>query len=238
MKQLRLLVIAAAVIAVFASASPVFAADASRGSISASVTVGGDSLFGLSEVDARALIVANTSVPSLAPLDIACEGTTRTVAASAGVVVDVDAMLDEAYASTSSTPFELPVRYGVDAAVVRGWIAPFASSIDRPAVNSRYVVSGRSLVVTAASAGRRVEAASGSAAISASLLASLDAGGEAQPPVILTVVVVAPTITPANIGRAILIVLGKYRLYSYNVGLERVYRCAIGLRRYPTPRGS
>jgi lipoprotein-anchoring transpeptidase ErfK/SrfK len=239
MKSLRLLLVAATLLASLLVVTPAFAADVARGPIPSAATIDGVALLGLSEAEARAAIVATTSVPTLASLDIACEGTTRTVDPNPVVSVDVDAMLDEAYASSSAIPFELTVRFSVDSAVVRGWIAPFSSAIDRAAVDSVYAVAGRSLVVTPSAMGRRVDVAVGEAAISAALQASAIAGGAAQPDVVLLVVPVSPSVTPANIGRAILVVLGKYRLHSYNGGgIEKTYRCAIGMRRYSTPRGA
>jgi lipoprotein-anchoring transpeptidase ErfK/SrfK len=89
-------------------------------------------------------------------------------------------------------------------------------------------------------AGRRVDADAGAAAISTTLLAEVAATGAAQPSVTLAVVPVAPRVHESAIPRALLVVLGERKLYSYRVGgtLEKVYRCAIGMSRYPTPRGT
>jgi lipoprotein-anchoring transpeptidase ErfK/SrfK len=148
-------------------------------------------------------------------------------------------MLDEAYASSSATPFELAPRYDVDPMVVDGWVSQLSAVLDRAAVSSRYLVSGRSLTVSPSAAGRRVDADAGAADITAAVRAAIAAGGAAQPAVQLQLVGVAPAVTEATVGRATLVVLGRFKVYSYDGGrVEKTYRCAIGMRRYPTPTGT
>jgi len=224
--------------ALAASAAPAFA-DTARGPVPSPATIGGVSLFGLPEADARAAILANTANLAFAPLQIACGSTTRTVDPAGAVVVDANAMLDEAYSSVAVVPFELTPRYAVDPAVVSGWLAPFSAALDRAAVSSRYVVSGRALAVTPSASGQRLDVTAGASDVTAALRAAIAAGGAAQLPVTLQSRVVAPAVSEATIGRAILVVLSRYRVHSYSGGrVEKTYRCAIGMRRYPTPTGT
>lgn len=232
------LVALATAVALALAVSPALA-DTSRGPVPSAATVSGVSLLGLSEADARAAILSNTPALTFAPLDIACAGTTRTVDPGAAVVVDATAMLVEAYASTAAVPFELTARYAVDAAAVRGWLVPFSVALDRAAVSSRYTAVGRALAVTPSAAGQRIDVGAGAADVTAALQAAITAGGAAQPPVTLPLASVAPSVTEATVGRAIMVVLGRYKVYSYSGGrVEKTYRCAVGMRRYPTPTGT
>jgi len=233
-------ILAAALTLVLLTVPGVATAAVHEGLVPSPAVVGGVNLLGLSDADARATIVAALPVPALAPLDLTCLGSTRVFDPATAVALDVDAILDQAYSSTATDPYVIAPTYTVDQAVVRGWISTFAMGIDTAATDARYSVVRRRLRVVASVAGRRVDADAGAAAVTAALLAEVAAGGAAQPPVALAVVPVAPKVHESNLPRALLVVLGETRLYSYRVGgsLEKVYRCAIGMSRYPTPRGT
>jgi lipoprotein-anchoring transpeptidase ErfK/SrfK len=211
-----------------------------RGPVPSRAVVGGVELLGLSEADARTAIVTAVPMPVMAPLDLACLGAVRSVDPTGAVRLDVDAILDVAYASTATDPYDVAPRYLVDQAAVRGWMSLFAPGVAAAPTDARYVVVNRRLRVVPSVAGRRIDTDSGAAAISAALLAEVAADGAAQPPVTLSVVPVAPRVHESSIPRALLVVLGERKLFSYRVGggLEKTYRCAIGLSRYPTPRGT
>ena len=66
------LLLVATVVALAAGVAPALA-DVGRGPVPSAATVGGVSLFGLSEGDARAAIVANTPRLTFAPLDTCCD---------------------------------------------------------------------------------------------------------------------------------------------------------------------
>jgi lipoprotein-anchoring transpeptidase ErfK/SrfK len=232
----RVLAAAVFVALVLIGASP--AAAAGRGPVSAPALVGGVSLLGMAEDAARAAIATNTTAPTLADLDVIADGVTRTLETSGTVIVDVEAMLDEAYASTATDPFTLKTAYMVDPGAVAAVLAPIAAVTEVAPVNARHYAIGRTLSVAPSSGGRRLDRAAAITAISASLLVSAGDSGAAQPAITLVIVPVAPAITEATLGRAILISLVQRKLYLYNgAGLETVYRCAIGMRRYPTPKG-
>ncbi len=234
------LMFAAALALVLAAVPGIAAAAVHEGPVPSPAVVGGVNLLGLSDADARAAIVTAFPLPAMAPLDIACLTALRTVDPAPAVAVDVDSILDEAYASTATDPYVIAAKYRVDPAVVGSWIAPFSAAIDVPATDARYTVVRRRLSLVASVAGSRVDVAAAEAALTAAVLAEVAAGGAAQPPVVLGVVPVAPRIHESVMPRALLVVLGERKLYSYRVGgsLEKVYRCAIGMSRYPTPRGT
>jgi lipoprotein-anchoring transpeptidase ErfK/SrfK len=233
-------VLAAAVVLALAAVPGVAMAAVHTGPVPSPAVVGGVNLLGLSDAEARTAIVAALPVPAMAPLDVTCLTAVRTVDPTPAVAVDVEAILDEAYASTATDPYVIAAKYRVDHAVVLSWIAPFSAGIDAPATDARYIVMRRRLSVVASVAGRRVDVAAAEAAITAAVLAEAEAGGAAQPAVMFGVVPVAPRVHESAIPRALLVVLGETRLYSYRVGgsLEKVYRCAVGMSRYPTPRGT
>jgi lipoprotein-anchoring transpeptidase ErfK/SrfK len=233
----RSLALALCVALVLIGAAP--AAAAERGLVPAPALVDGVALLGMTEVEARAAIAANTEVPPLADLDVVVDATTWTLETSGAVIVDVEAMLDEAYASTATDPFTLTTVYAVDPGAVAGLLAPIAAATDVAAVSARHYAVGRTLRVAPSSPGRRLDRTGAAASITAALLASAGGGGAAQPAITLSVLPVAPAVTEATLGRAILISLVQRKLYLYNgAALEKVYRCAIGMRRYPTPRGA
>jgi lipoprotein-anchoring transpeptidase ErfK/SrfK len=229
------------VLALVLLASPATAfATVDRGPVPSHAVVGGTDLFSMSEADARVAVAAAFPIPAMAPLELACLGATRAVDPTGGVSLDVAAILNEAYASTATDPYAIEAKYLVDQVTVRGWISLFSVGIDTRATDARYTVVRRRLRVSNSVEGRRVDADAGAAAISSALIAEVAASGSAQPVVTLFVVPVAPRVHESSIPRALLVVLGERKLYSYRVGggLERVYRCAIGLSRYPTPRGT
>jgi lipoprotein-anchoring transpeptidase ErfK/SrfK len=233
-------VLLVAVVAALIALPSVAAAVEPRGPVPSHALVGSTDLFGLSEAEARSAITTGAPLPVMAPLEIVCLGVTRAVDPAGAVSVDVEAMLDAAYSSTATDTYALAPIHRVDQTVVRGWIALSAAGIDTPATDARYVVTRRRLRVIASTPGRRVDADAGAAAVSAALLAQASGGGLAQPPVTLVIVPVAPRVHESSMPRALLVVLGERKLYSYRVGggLEKTYRCAIGMSRYQTPRGT
>jgi L,D-transpeptidase ErfK/SrfK len=232
----RTIVAVFCVAAVLVGAAPAFAA--ARPPVPSPAFVGGVPLQSMTEDAARAAIATNTTVPHLADVSLLVEGTPRTIDANGAVAVDVERMLDEAYTSTAVATFTLTTVYAVDTGALAGLLAPMSAGTDVAAVSARHYVAGRTLCVSASSAGRRLDTGAAVASISAALLASAADGGSVQPSITLAIVPVAPAVTEATIGRAILISLAQRKLYLYNgAGLESVFRCAIGMRRYPTPRG-
>jgi lipoprotein-anchoring transpeptidase ErfK/SrfK len=214
------------------------AAAAGRPPVPSAAEVDGVALKDLTEDAARAAIAANTSVPTLADLDVIANGVTRTLETSGVVTVDVEAMLDEAYGTSTTVPFTLTTVYAVDSGAISAFLGPIAATTDVAPVSARHYAVGRTLYVAASSIGRRLDRAAALAAISAALRASAGTGGAAQPAITLSVLDVTPSVTEATLGRAILISLVQRKLYLYNgARLETVFRCAIGMRRYPTPKG-
>ncbi len=229
----------AAAIAISLWTAPAFAAD--RGLVPGDPRLGSIRLGGLSESAVRTVISAVTEVPPLASLPVRADGTTYTLNPSGIVRVDVEAMLTRAFEPTAAAEYQLAPAYSVDRTRITAWVRTVASRVARKAVNSSYAVNRRRhrLVVSAAKFGRRANQSAAVARISAALVAEAAAGGARQPAVILPVSSVAPKITKRNIGKAIMVVLSRRRVYLYSNGRRTVtYRCAVGQRAYATPTGS
>lgn len=231
-------------LAVCLSAVPAFGATAAsvqtpREPISSGAMLNGTPLTGMSEADARYLIAAASTVPTLTPVIVTGDGKRFTFPATGTVSVDVERMLAQAYATTDTTPFEVAPSYAVSSTVVARWSTTIARKIDRNPVNAKRRVSKRKLVVSAEKTGRKVDQAVTRSRIRARLIAEVTAPGVAVPEVKVAYKVLKPKVTRKNIGKAILVVLGTRRVHLYSgTKVEKSYRCAIGTRSHPTPVGT
>lgn len=232
----RLAVLVLVAVMLSASVAPAFAFD---GPVPGNAIVGGHYFIGLSEAEARSDVAA-LPVPALAPVQVLANGRSFVFDPTPAVHVDVEAMLAAIYSvtTTEAPGVDIPVSYTVDRAAIDAWVAGVAAEVDKAAVNAKYSAGARRLYLSGAASGLKLDQAGASAALYSAVLAEVAAGGAAQPPVTFTVNVVNPTITGANHGRVILVILKERRLLLYNNGkVERTYRTAVGMRRYPTPTG-
>lgn len=204
-------------------------------------TIGGQSLKGLDAAAARALILAATPVPTRSPRAFIAAGKTFTLNPSTVIKVDVEGMLAEAFAATSTPSFEVTPRYIVSTSLIRAWVdSKVASGVNRAPVSSRYVLKNSRIAVSPYVIGRRLDRAKAYAAVRSAVASSLAASAEATfPPVPLRVDAIRPSRTKANVGKAILVDESDRRLWLYKNGkLERTYRVAVGTAQYPTPKGT
>ncbi|MFA5844796.1 MAG: L,D-transpeptidase family protein [Coriobacteriia bacterium] len=210
-----------------------------RGPVPNDAIVGGVHLLGMTEADARSAIASAVVMPVLPPLSVRANGVAFTFDAATAVSVDVEAMLADAYASReTSEAFDLSPRYTVSATRVNAWLATVAARVDRTARNAARVLRGSRFLFTRSAEGRRTDRRTGAASITRALRASTATGG-VQPTVVVPVARVRPRVTEAGLGRAILVDLSERRIRLYRgTAVERTYRCAIGMPRYPTPTGS
>lgn len=227
-----------ALVAVLAfGAVPAFAVDVA-GAVPISCTVGGQQLQGLQPEAARALIRSKTPLPGLAALTLTAAGKTYSFWPNAGLVVDVEKMLMQAY-DPANTGQELRPVYAVSTPAIAAWVKGIASGLYRKPVNAKYIARNSKMVVRDAVAGRRLNQAASTAQIAAAIQAALNAGVSPTAPVALTVTPIAPKITKSKLGKSIHVDLSDRRIRLYNKGrLLKKYRCAIGARGFATPRGS
>jgi lipoprotein-anchoring transpeptidase ErfK/SrfK len=216
---------------------PAFAADAPP-TVAYHVTVAGTALdlFGRTAEQAHEAIAAACTTPTLAALPVDAAGTAFTLPAASAVLLDVDTMIDDALAATADG--SLAPRWVADPAAVAAFVVGVAHDVDRKAVNAKRSIYKHRLRLVKQVDGRAVETTGAIAAVSDAITAEIAADGALQATVSVPVAVVAAKTTTANIGKTILVVLHERWLYLYNgAKLERKYRCAIGMARYPTPQG-
>lgn len=218
-------------------AVPAFAAEIA-GPVPYPCTVGGQQLQGLEPEAARALIRSAAPKPGYASLTLTADEKTYTFWPGAGLAVDVEAILAQAY-EPSVAGHELRPVYAVSTGAVAAWVKGIAPGVFRKPVNARYVARNSKMVVRDALAGRRLDRATATAQIVAAIQSSLDTGASSTEPVALAVAPIAPSIVKAGLGKAIHIDLSERRIRLYSKGkVLKKYRCAVGARGFSTPRGS
>ena len=227
-----------ALVAVLAfGAVPAFAVDVA-GPVPQPCTVGGQQLQGLEPEAARALIRSATPMPGLADLTLTAAERTYAFSHGAGLVIDVEAMLAQAY-DPANAGTELRPTYVVSTPAIAAWVKGIASGVYRKPVNANYVARNSKMVVRKAVTGRQLDQATSTALIATAIRAALDAGATPATPVALTVTPIAPKITKSKLGKAIHVDLSQRKIRLYSKGrLLKKYRCAVGARGYATPRGS
>ena len=227
-----------ALVAVLAfGAVPAFAVDVA-GPVPIACTVGGQQLQGLDAEAARALIRSATPMPGLTELTLTAAEKSYPFWPGAGLVVDVETMLAQAY-DPANAGQELRPAYLVSTSAIAAWVKGIASGLYRKPVNAKYVARNSKMVVRDAVAGRKLDQAASTAQIAAAIQAALNAGVSPAAPVALTVTPIAPKITKAKLGKSIHVDLSERRIRLYSKGrLLKKYRCAVGTRGNATPRGS
>jgi lipoprotein-anchoring transpeptidase ErfK/SrfK len=227
------------------AAAPAFAAVPPRGDappvVAFHVTVTGTDpvldLFGLDAGQAHDAIAAACATPTLAPLAVDATGTPRMFDVAASVSLDVDGMVADALAATADG--DLACSWTVDPAVIAAFVANVSQAVDRVAVNAKRTIVRHRLKVIKQVDGLSLDTTAAVSAVSDAIAAELAAGGSVQATVTVPVIVLPARVTTANIGKTILVVLHERWLYLYSgARLERKYRCAIGMRSYPTPVGT
>jgi lipoprotein-anchoring transpeptidase ErfK/SrfK len=223
-----------------------------RGTVPEGVTVAGQSLGGMTETAAREVVERAITTPMTRPLTMTTPTSTVTFDPKGIVSVDVNAMVNEAYASRRSAPliarvqhelagtplpYEVKPLYSVDASAVQTWVDAQASAIDTRPVNAKRKVVKYAFAISPSAPGYRVDKATTAATISQALSAesALESGARVAS---MTVAVIPPKIHESSFKKAIIVSLSqrKIRLYE-GATLVKTYPCAIGQAAYPTPTG-
>jgi len=214
---------------------PALAVDEVPAVVGYHVTVGTTDLYGTALTDLPAAIAAACPTPTLAPLAATAVGTTFTLEVTSAVRLDLAGMTTRVIAATEDTV--VAPAWSADLSVVTAFVARIVKAVDKKPVDAQRVVKKRRLKVTAPVNGRAVDKPAAIAAVRAAIGAELAADGAEQPAVVIPI----KTLTakgPLSLGKTIVVVLSERRVYLYkNSKLEKKYRCAIGMRAYPTPRG-
>ena len=153
----------------------------------AGTTVAGRDISGLTREQARELIQTAIVAPVQQPVTVYCMGQPYTFSAGDVVSVNVDEMLDRAFASrvqstiderlmdevsTPSAPADIAPVYTVDNARVAAWVADVARRVDRAYADASVALVGGRPQFTRASVGYRTDQAAAIQSISSALLNS------------------------------------------------------------------
>jgi lipoprotein-anchoring transpeptidase ErfK/SrfK len=211
--------------------------------VSAHITVAGTDpvldLSGMTATQAHDAIEVACATPTLAPLVVAAAGTTRSVGVASFVRLDVGAMVAEALAATATADATITPNWVADPTAVKSWVAALAKTLNSKPVDAKRTIVNKRLKVVKEKDGRSVDANAAAAILSGAISAELAAGGAAQATATVPVTTVKAKIRTTNIGKTIVVVLHERMVYLYkNTGVEKKYRCAVGMSRYPTPTGT
>jgi lipoprotein-anchoring transpeptidase ErfK/SrfK len=125
----------------------------------------------------------------------------------------------------------------VNTAAIQGWVKAVANNVDCKPADAKFWIDKkkRKIVFKTSRKGYKLDQAGASTAIINELLSEV-ASGTAKP-VALSAKVTNPKVT--KFSKKILVSLKQRKVYLYNnMKLEKTYRCAVGMKAYPTPKGT
>lgn len=214
----------------------------------ANTKVAGRDISGMNRDQARAVVQANVVAPVQKPVTVLYLGQPYTFSGSGVVSVNVEEMLDRAFAPNVESSIDeriidgvvqptamvdIPPVYTVDAAKVTAWVADFARRVaDKPYVDASVALVGGRPAFTRARIGYRTDQAAAVRAISAALVTPRRA-------VDFPVTVLQPKVNDSKYARVIVVDKSERRLYLYkDMRQDRTFRVAVGQPKYPTPLGA
>lgn len=216
------------------------------------VTVAGTDLSGMTEQQAREAIEQAVAAPLMAPVTVEADGKEFTFDPEGTVEVDIEAMVDEAYAprrnasylarlqhDLAGTPLTAEVEpvFAVDQASLDAWLATVAEQVDRKAVNAKVAIVDSKVKLSREKSGRRTDLQTASQALAAAFTAQAVLSG-VERRVEVPVKTLKPKVTAKDLGKTVVVDLSERRIRLFDGDkLEIAYRCAIGTPQYPTPQG-
>lgn len=219
--------------------------------VATGVSVAGTDLSGMDETQARAAIEDSVSAPLLREVDVTVNGQQFIFDPRGAVSVDVDGMLEDAFAARRNASYlqrlshdltgapitaEIEPAFAVDDTALQAWLDGVREAIDRKAVNAKVKIVNSEVELVPEKPGVKTRVAEAAQVLRAAFHG--DAALEAEKRVTLPVKVLKPKITQKNIGKTIVVDLSQRRIRLYDGGeLEKAYRCAIGTPAHPTPTG-
>jgi lipoprotein-anchoring transpeptidase ErfK/SrfK len=231
----RTLLLALALCAFMTMAVPAFAEG--RGIVPNHAYVGSVDLYGMEESAAVAAISQEASVTSLPKLRTLAAGMYFTLDTPKYVRLDVEGMLERAYAPSVETSFTVPRMANITTPSVVAFVDRVAAKVNRRRASAFYYVRNSRMQWRSAVYGRGLYMTESRGRVMRALRAEIPTG-TAQPTVHLPYKRYTPAVTNAKLGRAILVDLSqrKLRLYDHSKLIKKV-GVAVGMPRYPTPRG-
>ena len=226
----------------------------SRGIVPQGVRVAETSLGGMTETEARAVIEQEVATPLLRPLTVQADGESLTLDPREILAVDVDGMISDAYALRRQTPFvgrlrnqvageplitDVKPRFAIDSARLSAWISSVAEKTDRPAIDAAIRIEKGKIVMINSVAGRKLDTSATVTAIKGALTSDTALADKSARTIAAVVRDTQPALPDSEFGKAIVVDESERRIWLYsNMKLEKTYRCAVGTRQYPTPKGS
>ena len=225
-----------------------------RGLVPPGVSIAAVQLGGSSASEARAAIESAVKTPLLRPLTVSAGGRAFSLDPKTVVTVDVEGMLDAAYAPRRATPFidrvqrgmtgvvtttAIAPRFTVDREKLAQWVGRVASHIDSASVDADMRLVDGVVTITHSAAGRRLDTKATLAALTSALDAEKALNSAAERTLTARVSPVAPKVTEKTFGKIIVVDLSQRTISLFAaMKLEKTYPCAIGTPDHPTPRGS
>jgi lipoprotein-anchoring transpeptidase ErfK/SrfK len=209
--------------------------------------IAGLNVAGLTRAEAIGLVTAEIADPLAQPIDVVHNGRTFTLDAGRMVTVDVEAMVEAAFAPkrAASLPRRVTERVldrpsggtsdillTLDDDALDMWLDTVASMVDTAPADATMTLSVDRLAVVPATPGETVDREATRVALEDALIA-----GDRQ--VELAVDYTEPALTEDDLGAAILVDISERQLTLYvNGRIQKTYGVAVGTPRYPTPKGS
>ena len=220
--------------------------------VSEGVTLVGHDLAGMTRDQVRTTVDEFVSTPMMQPLTVTGSGGTWSLDPKSIVTLDVDSMIDQAYAPARNVsivtrvvsrlagrplPADVkPVR-SVATSTLAAWVRQTAAMIDTEPVNARRAVVKYRIRITPAVPGASLDQTKAVDLLSQALTddATLASASRA---VSLPIDVVAPEVKESSFKRAIIVSLSQCRVRLFEgAKLVKTYPCAPGQPAWPTPTG-
>lgn len=216
------------------------------------VSVAGTELSGMTAEQARETIESAVKDPLMHPVTVTANGQDYEFNPESAVSVDVDAMIDEAFAPRRSAPFiarmrhdagylrftsEITPRYTVDQETMRAWLRDVSKKVNRRPVDATLTVDGHNVIIKKSQNGTKVAFGKATEVLAARFEgdAALDTESKS---IELPVYPLKPKVTEKDFGKVITVDQSERLIRLWKGGkVEKTYRCAIGTAQYPTPLG-
>jgi lipoprotein-anchoring transpeptidase ErfK/SrfK len=224
----------------------------SRARVPVGVSIADTDLSAMTPSQAADAIRTAVAAPLLRPLTVSADERTFTFDPRETVTIDVDTMVNDAFAPRRDATYlrrvmhdvtgapltkEIQPRFSVDENLIDEWLAGLAETIDEPSRDATVAVVGASVKVKPSRIGRRTDIQE-SARLLREAFATERALADEVREVTLPVKTLKPKVTEKDLGKTIIVKLSERRVKLYDgAKLEKTYRCAIGSPGYPTPKG-
>lgn len=224
----------------------------SRGLVPPGVTILGTDLSGMSEMQARDTVRRVVSAPLTRLVTVRAGETAYAFDPRPAVRVDVNAMVDEAYAprrdasylarlqssvTNSPPPTEVSPAFSVDQTVIDEWLDTVTREVNKRAIDATLTVVGNRVRIRASKTGKRLDREAAATALREAFATenALANGGKT---IEVPVRTLKPKVTERTLGKTIVVDISERRIRLFNGSkLEKAYRCAVGTPGFPTPRG-